>query len=112
MERLPKRLQTHTHTSPKFDPTTQRRLAGTILATRLDVFKDATPIQTPTHLTDYIKVAIITPHDGTTIIAITAYMTQLHTKAPQLFFLDILKWVQQDIITNYKDTSILMGGNL
>jgi len=61
-----------THTSPKLDPTTNRRLAGTILATRRDMYKDITPIQTPAHLTDYVKAATITPHDGSPIIAITA----------------------------------------
>jgi hypothetical protein len=61
---------------------------------------------------DYIKAAKITPHDGTPIIAITSYMPQLHTKAQELIYLDILKWVQQDIIQNHKDTIILMGEDL
>ena len=39
-------------------------------------------------------------------------MPQLHTKAQELIYLDILKWVQQDIITSYKDTTILMVGDL
>jgi hypothetical protein len=64
------------------------------LATIRDVYKEVTPIQTPTNLADYIKAAKITPHDGTSIIAITAYMPQLHTKAQELINLDILKWVQ------------------
>ena len=55
----------------------------------------------PMHLTDYIKTAIIITHDGTPIIAITAYMPQLHTKAQEQIYLDILKWVQQYIIHNY-----------
>jgi hypothetical protein len=76
------------------------------------VYKDATPIQTPTHLTDYIKAAIITPHDGTTIVAITAYMPKLPTKAQEIIYLDILKGVKQDIITKHKDTTMLMGGDL
>jgi hypothetical protein len=79
------------------------------LATRRDVYKEATPTQTPTNLMDYIKAAKITPHDGTPIIAITAYMPQLHTKAQELIYLDILKWVQHDILQNHKDTIILMG---
>jgi hypothetical protein len=61
---------------------------------------------------DCIKAAKITPHDGTPIIAITAYMPQLHTKAQELIYLDILKWVQQDIIQTNKDTIIHMGGDL
>jgi hypothetical protein len=112
MERHPKRLQTHKHTHPKLDPTTLRRSAGTILVTRQDVYKEATPIQTPTNLTDYIKAAKLTPHDGNPIIAITAYMPQLHTKAQELLYLDILKWVEQHIIQTNKDTIILMGGDL
>jgi len=63
-----------THTSPKLDPTTNRRSAGTILATRRDVYKDVTSIPTPAHIIDYIKAAIIIPHDGFPIIDITAYM--------------------------------------
>jgi hypothetical protein len=69
------------HTPPKLDPNTLRRSAGTILAIRRDIYKEATPIQTPTNLMDYIKAAKLTPHDGTPVIAITAYMPQLHTKA-------------------------------
>jgi len=101
-----------THISSKLDSSRQHGSTGTILATKRDVNKDATPIQTPTHLTDNIKAAIITTHDGTSIIAITAYMPRLHTKAQELIFLHILKWVKQDIITKYKDTTILMGGDL
>ena len=82
------------------------------MATRRDVYKDATPIQTPTHLTDNIKAVMITPHDGTPIIVITAYMPQLHTKAQEQIYLDILKRVQQDIISNYKDIAIITGGDL
>jgi hypothetical protein len=33
------------HTHPKLDPNTLRRSAGTILATRRDVYKEATPIK-------------------------------------------------------------------
>ena len=101
MERLPKRLQTlsHPHTHLKLDRNTLRRSTGTILVTRRDVYKEGTPIQTPINLMDYIKAAKITPHDGTPpIIAITAYMPQLYTKSQELIYLDILKWVQQDII--------------
>jgi len=55
---------------------------------------------------------MITPHDGTPIIAITAYMPQLHTKAQELIYLDILKWVHQDIVHKNKDRTILVGGDL
>ena len=82
------------------------------MATSRDVYKEATPIQTPTNLADYMKAAKITPHDATPIIAITAYMPQLHRKAQELLYLDILKWVQQDKIQNNRDTTILMGGDL
>jgi len=69
-----------THASPKLDPTTNRRLAGTILATRKDVYKDVTSRPAPAHLTYYIKAATITPHDSSPIIAMTAYMPQIHNK--------------------------------
>jgi hypothetical protein len=61
---------------------------------------------------DYTKAAKLTPHDGTPIIAITAYMPQLHTKAQEHIYLDIPKWVEQYIIQTNKDTTILMGGDL
>jgi len=111
VERNTKRLQTLSHTHTTLDPDTRRRSEGTILATRRDSYKKATPIQTPTTLTNYIKAAKITQHDGTPIIAITAYMPQLHTKEQKLIYLDILKWVQQNIIQNNKDTIILVGGD-
>jgi hypothetical protein len=56
---------------PTLDPSTNRRSVGTILATRRDVYKEATRIQAPPHLTDYLKASTITPHDGSPIIAIT-----------------------------------------
>jgi hypothetical protein len=79
-----------THTHPKLDPNTLRRSTCTILATRRDIYKEVTPIQMPTNLMDYIKAAKITPHDGTPIIAISAYMPQLHTTEQELIYLDIL----------------------
>ncbi len=39
-------------------------------------------------------------------------MPQIHTKAQEILYLDILKWVQQDIVQKYKDMTILVGGNL
>ena len=101
-----------THTSPKLDPTTNRRSVGTILATRRDVYKDVTPIPTPAHLTDYIKADTITPHDGSPIIAITAYMPQIYTKEQEQTYKDILTWIQQSITTNHPNTTIFMGGDL
>jgi hypothetical protein len=46
----------------------------------MDVYKDATPIPAPAHLKNNIKAATLTPHDGSPIIAITAYMPQIHAK--------------------------------
>jgi hypothetical protein len=86
-----------THTSPKLYPTTNRRSAGTILATRRDVYKVVAPIPTPAHLTDYIKAATITSQEGIPIIAITAYMSQIHTKEQEQTYKDILTWIQQNI---------------
>ena len=79
-----------THAFSKLDPTTNRRSAGTILATRKDVYKEATPIPAPAHLTNYIKAATFTPHAGSPIIAMTAYMPQIHTKEQEQTYKDIL----------------------
>ena len=69
------------HTYPTLDPTTNRRLGGTILAARRGTYKEVTVIPTPPHTGDYISAATLTPHDGSPIIAISAYMPQRHTKA-------------------------------
>ena len=52
------------HASPKLDSILNRRLAGTILATKRDIYKDFTAIATPSHLRDYISAATLAPHDG------------------------------------------------
>jgi hypothetical protein len=96
-----------THTSPTLiDPTTNRRSFGTILATRMDVYKDATPIPTSAHLTNYIQAATLAPHDGSPIIAITTYMPQMRTKEQEQPYKDILTWIQQNITTKHPDTTI------
>ncbi len=71
-----KLIQTH----PTLDPTTNRRSEGTILAARRDTYKEITAIPTPPHIGDYVSAATITPHDGSPVIVVSAYMPQLHTK--------------------------------
>ena len=83
---------------PKLDPSTNRRSAGTILAVRRDTYKDATAIPTPSHLRDYVSSAAFTPHDGSPIVTISAYMPQLNTKAQETLYLEILRWIEQDFI--------------
>ena len=81
MERSIKRLQTNPHLPfPSLDLATNRRSGGTIIATRRDTYKEVTAIPTPSHIGDYISAATLTPYDGSPIIAISAYMPQLHTK--------------------------------
>ncbi len=87
------------HTSPKLYPATDRRSAGTMLVICKDICKDAASIPTPTHLSDYIKAATNTPHDGFPIVAIAAYVSQIHTNALELTYKDILSWIQQDATT-------------
>ena len=64
------------HTSPRLDHNTNRQSAGTILAIRKDTYKKRHNY-TSTH---YITAATLTPHGGSPIIAISAYMPQIHTK--------------------------------
>jgi len=108
MERLPKRIQTHRHI-PK-----ARSHHATKIGWHYPGHKKRRLQRRHyhTYLTDNIKVAVITPHDGTPIIAITEYMPQLHKKTQEQIYLDILKRVKQDILHKYKDTTILMGGYL
>jgi hypothetical protein len=100
------------NTSTKLEPTTNRISFGIILSIRKDIYKDATPIPTPIHLTNYIKEVTITPHDGSPIITISAYMPQIHTTAQEQMYKYIHSWIQQEITTKYQDTTILMGGDL
>ena len=85
------------HTSPEIYPTTNRRTTETILAVRRDICKELKPIPTPQHLRDRITAANLTLHDGSPIIAISAYMPQLHTKDIKILYRYILSWIQQDI---------------
>jgi hypothetical protein len=67
----------------------------TILAARRDTYKDATTIPTPFHLRDYISAATLTPYNGYSIVTISAYMPQLHTKSQETLYIEMLKWIQQ-----------------
>jgi hypothetical protein len=78
------------HTRPTLDPTTNRRSGGTILAVRRDTYKEVIAIPIPPHIGDYISAATLTPYAGSPIIAISAYMPQLHTKAKDTIYTEIL----------------------
>jgi hypothetical protein len=88
------------HTYPTLDPTTNRRSGGTILAARRDTYKKVTAIPTPLHIGDYISAATLTPYDGSPIIAISAYMPQLHTKAKDTIYAEILTWIPRKSYPN------------
>jgi hypothetical protein len=78
------------HTHHTNDPTTNRRSGGTILAAKRDTYKGVTAIPTPPHIGDYISPATLTPYNGSPIIAISAYMPQLQTKAKDTIYTEIL----------------------
>jgi hypothetical protein len=78
------------HTYPTLNPITNRRSGGAILAARKDTYKDANAIFPPPHIGDCITAATLTPHDGSSIIAISVYMPQLHTKAQDTTYTEIL----------------------
>ena len=100
------------HTHSPLEPTTNRRSGGTILGARRDIYKEVTVIPTQSHIGDYVSAATLTPHDGSTIIAISAYMPQLHTKAKDKIYTAILTWIRTEIITKFPIVTTLMGGNL
>jgi len=100
------------HTYPTLDPTTNRRSGGTILAARRETYKEVTAIPTPPHIGDYISAATLTPYDGSPIIAISAYMSQLHNKAKDTIYTDILTWIHKEIISKFPMVTTLMGGDL
>ena len=100
------------HTCPTLDPTTNRRSGGTILAARRDTYKEVTTIPTPPHIGDYISAATLTPYDGSHIIAISAYMPQLHTEAKDTIYTEILTWIHTEIISKFPAVTTLMGGDL
>jgi len=100
------------HTYPTLDPTTNRRSGGTILAARRDTYKEATAISPPPYIGDYISSATLTPHDGSPIIAISAYMPQLHIKAQDTIYTKILTWIRHTgIIFKFPTVITLMGGD-
>jgi len=74
------------HTSSRLDHNTNRRSAGTVLAIRRDAYKNDTTIPTPIHLRDYITVATLIPHDGSSNSAISAYMLQINTKEQEAVY--------------------------
>jgi hypothetical protein len=90
MERSSYGLQSNPHL-PKAGSHNYRRSGGTILAVRRDTYKDATAFPSPTHIRDYISAATLTPHDGSPIIAISIYMPQLHLKAQDSLYTEMLK---------------------
>ena len=100
------------NTYPTLDPTTNRRSGGTILAARRDIYNEVTAIPMPPHVGDYISAATITPYDGSFIIAISAYMPQLHTKAKDTIYTEILTWLHTEIITTFPTVTTLIGGDL
>jgi hypothetical protein len=73
---------------------------------------EVTPIPTPPHIGDYVSAATLTPHDGSPIIAISAYMPQLHAAAKDTNCTAILSWIHTEIITKYPKVTALMGGDL
>jgi len=100
------------HTHPTFDPTTKRRSGGAILATIRDTYKEVTVILTPQHIGDYVSAATLTPYDGSPIIAILAYMSQLHTKAKNNKYTEILTWINTEIISKFPTITTLICGDL
>jgi hypothetical protein len=100
------------HAYPTLDPTTNRRSGETILAARRDTYKKVTAIPRPSHIGDYISAATLTPYDGSPTIAISAYMPQLHTKAKDTIYTEILTWIHTDIISEFHTVTTLMAGDL
>jgi hypothetical protein len=100
------------HTHPTLDPTTKRRSGGTILAVRRDTYKEVTTLPTPPHIGDSISAATLAPHDGSTIIVISAYMSQLNNKAKDTIYTEILAWIHTEIISKFSMVTTLMGGDI
>jgi hypothetical protein len=100
------------HTHHTFDPTTNKKSGGTILAAGQGTYKEVTAIPTQSHIGDYISAATLTPYDGSPIIAISAYMPQLHTKAKNKDYTEILTWINTEIISKFPKVTTLMGGDL
>ena len=78
------------HIHPTLDPTTDRGSGGTILAVRQHTYKEVTVIPASSHIGDCISAVTLTPYDGSPIKAISAYMPQLHTKAKDTIYTQIL----------------------
>jgi hypothetical protein len=79
---------------------------------RRDTYKDATAIPSPPQIRDYVSAATLAPHDGSPIIALSAYKPQFHIKAQDTLYTEILKWIQTEIISKYPAVTTIMGGDL
>ena len=74
------------HIHLTLDPTTNKRSGGSILEARRDTYKDVTVIPTPSYIGDDISAAKLTTYDDSPIIAISAYVPQLHTKGKDTIY--------------------------
>ena len=62
------------HKPPDTAASTNRKRGGSILAIKQSAFKNIEALDPPAPLHNYIAAALITPHAGKPILAVSAYM--------------------------------------
>jgi len=100
------------HYPPQVNPDTRKPSGGTALAVKKSSFRTTCAIDVPKDLRSHLVAAIITPHAGTPIIAISVYMPQLRESRQKLdLYWTILKWIIITCNDTHKDKVPYVGGD-
>ena len=72
---------------------TNRKRGGSILAIKQSAFKNIEALDPPAPLHNYIAAALKTPHAGKQILAVSAYMPQLHLPSDKANYTLCIQWI-------------------
>ena len=71
-------------------------------------YKTVNAIHAPPNIRDHDALAVLTPHQGSPILAITVYMPQ----ETNTLYSTVLDWIKDTITMQYPHLHILLGGDL
>ena len=83
------------HKPPDTHDSTNRKRGGTILAIRQSAFKGIEALDPPPPLHNYIAAALLTPHAGKPILAVSAYMPQLRQASDKESYCLCIQWIKK-----------------
>jgi hypothetical protein len=95
-----------------YNRSTKRASGGAILAVHSKAYTSIEPIRVPNPYQPYIAIAKLTPKQGTTLIAISAYLPQSKTPQNKQTYQDVLTWLASLLTQQHPNLPILMGGDL